>query len=133
YKRKIAMTIQSVTSDHHQNLSLAIAILGKDFLTPWHVMAILAGIIYTADECAELIKSLPGKSELESIRDAGMFLFPGPPTAMSLVDIRALNPDYFDWGGPGEYPCPEGDDPDKILELFNAIDPLNGDQFIYDD
>ena len=58
------------------------------------------GISYTEDQQIELGKKLPDQATLEAIRDAGMMLVAGPPTAMSLIDVRALDPDYFYSKGP---------------------------------
>lgn len=77
------------------------SILGKDFISADQT-ATARGLTYTEDQLIALGKSLPDKATLEAIRDAGMFLLTGPPTAMSMLDIRALHADYFYSKGPDQ-------------------------------
>lgn len=77
------------------------SILGKDFISADQIMT-SRGVTYTEDQLIALGKSLPDKATLEAIRDAGMMLVAGPPTAMSMLDIRTLNPDYFYSKGPDQ-------------------------------
>ena len=79
--------------------TLARTILGNDFISADEIAA-KRGISYTEDQLIDLSKKLPDQATLEAIRDAGMMLVAGPPTAMSLIDVRALNPDYFYSKGP---------------------------------
>jgi hypothetical protein len=70
------------------------AILGSDFISPDEV-ATARGLTYTDKQLAEFGNTLPSVEELRWCRDNNMMLVPGPPTAMSLLQIRALNPTYF--------------------------------------
>ena len=79
--------------------TLARTILGNDFISADEIAA-KRGISYTEDQQIDLGKKLPDQATLEAIRDAGMMLVAGPPTAMSLIDVRALNSDYFYSKGP---------------------------------
>ncbi len=77
------------------------SILGKDFISADQIMT-ARGVTYTEDQQIALGKSLPNKATLEAIRDAGMMLVAGPPTAMSILDIRALHAGYFHSEGPDQ-------------------------------
>lgn len=73
---------------------LARAILGRDFIPPEEI-AKTRGVIYGDERLAMFGKTLPSQEELEWCRDNGMMLVAGPPTAMSLLDVRTIHPDYF--------------------------------------
>ncbi len=79
--------------------TLARTILGKDFISADQI-ATARGLTYTEDQLIDLGKRLPDQATLEAIRDAGMMLVAGPPTAMSMLDIRAIHADYFYSKGP---------------------------------
>lgn len=72
----------------------AYSILGKGFITANQIMA-ACDVTYTEDQRIAPGKSLPEATILKKIRNAGMMLVAGPPTAMSMLDVRALHTDYY--------------------------------------
>lgn len=99
------------------------SILGKDFISADQI-ATARGVIYTEDQQIALGKSLPDKATLEAIRDAGMFLVAGPSTAMSVLDIRALHPDYFYSKGPDQDDSGWYDDNDEKFATADKVEAL---------
>ncbi len=79
--------------------TLARSILGNDFISADEIMT-ARGVQYTEDQLIELGRKLPDQATLEAIRDAGMMLVAGPPTAMSMLDVRAVHADFFYSKGP---------------------------------
>jgi len=77
------------------NYDLARTILGKDFISPEEVAKFRKGIFYTDEQLARFGDTLPAQDILEWCRDNGMMLVAGPSSAMSLLDIHNLKPDYF--------------------------------------
>lgn len=69
-------------------------ILGSDFISPQEITK-SRGVIYTDEQLAKLGDTLPGVEALQWCRDNDMILVAGPPTAMSLLQIRTLNSSYF--------------------------------------
>jgi hypothetical protein len=61
------------------------------------------GITYSAQQLVEFEKTLPAQEELQSLRDNGFILVPGPPVPMSCLDIRQLDPQYFNTKEGGWY------------------------------
>ena len=77
------------------NYDLARTILGKDFISPEEIVEARGAIVYTDEQLAKFGETLPAQDVLEWCRDNGMMLVAGPPQAMSLLDIRNLNPEHF--------------------------------------
>ena len=77
------------------NYDLARTILGKDFISPEEIAKSRKGVVYTNEQLANFGDTLPAQDVLEWCRDNGMMLVAGPPSAMSLLDIRNLKSDYF--------------------------------------
>ena len=86
---------------HIKHHALARSILGMDFIT-LEMVAAARGLSVTEAQIIELGRRLPDQATLEMLRDSGMFLAASPPTAMSFLNIRALNPDYFFSKGPDQ-------------------------------
>ncbi len=74
---------------------LASIILGKDFIRPDEVAANRPGVVYSDEQFESFENMLPGREELEELRDDGYMLVPGPAQPMALLDIRSLKPGYF--------------------------------------
>lgn len=74
--------------------TLARLILGKDFIPPGEI-ATTRGVTYTDEQLAKFGDTLPTQEALGWCRDNGMMLVAGPPTAMSLFGILAINADFF--------------------------------------
>ncbi|HET8580897.1 MAG TPA: hypothetical protein VFL98_00300 [Candidatus Paceibacterota bacterium] len=72
----------------------AAMILKDDFISPEAVMR-ARSLAYSDGQREALARSLPSPDEIAWYRANDMLLMPGPPRAMSLIEIRALNPDYF--------------------------------------
>lgn len=81
--------------------TLARSILGNDFISADEI-ATARGLAYTEDQLIELGRKLPDQATLEQLRDSGMMLVAGPPTAMSLIDVRAVHADFFYSKGPDQ-------------------------------
>jgi hypothetical protein len=100
--------------------TLARSILGADFISADEITT-ARGLAYTEDQLIELGKKLPDQATLEAIRDNGMILVAGPPTAMTMLDVRAVHTDFFYSKGP------EQDDSgwyDKANEKFARTDKV---------
>lgn len=85
-----------VSNSSHE---LARTILGNDFITAEEITA-ARNLTYTKGQVGSIWKSPPDREALEWCRDNGCILLPGPPTAMSLLDVRALLADFFYSKGP---------------------------------
>ncbi len=81
--------------------TLARSIMGKDFISAEEIAA-SRGLSYTERQLIELGKNLPNQAMLEALRDNGMMLVAGPPTAMSMLDIRTVHTDFFCSKGPDQ-------------------------------
>jgi hypothetical protein len=79
--------------------TLARKVLGADFISADEI-ATARGIAYTEDQLIELGKKIPDQTTLETIRDNGMILVAGPPTAMTMLDVRAIHANFFYHKGP---------------------------------
>lgn len=79
--------------------SLAQSILGVDFITPEEV-AKARGIVYGAEQLELLAGNIPPAETLHWLKGNDFALMPCPPDAKSILDVRALNPDYFYSKGP---------------------------------
>lgn len=102
---------------------LARSILGKDFISADEIAA-SRGLSYTEDQLIELGKKLPDQATLEQLRDSGMMLVAGPPTAMSLVDVRALHADYFFLKGPDQDVGAWYDDANEKFSKTDKVEAL---------
>jgi hypothetical protein len=69
-------------------------ILGDDLITPGEI-ARARGMVYSDQHLRHLDDTLPSVNLLFWCRTNGMALIPGPPSAMSMLDIRDLRPDHF--------------------------------------
>ncbi len=81
--------------------TLSRSILDADFISADEI-ATARGLAYTEDQLIELGRKLPDQATLEALRDNGMMLVAGPPTAMSMLDVRAIHADYFYSKGPDQ-------------------------------
>lgn len=79
--------------------ALARSILGDDFISA-HEIETARGLVYTDDQLTELVNKIPERHILEQLRDSDMMLVAGPPTAMSLIDVRAVHAELFFAEGP---------------------------------
>lgn len=80
---------------------LARTILGKDFISPEEIAATREFAFYNHELLAKFGDTLPSQEALKWCRDNGMMLVPGPPKAMSLLDVRAVvDISYFCSKGP---------------------------------
>lgn len=75
--------------------ALAREILGADFLSPEEVANSVKGIIYTDEQLIHFGDTLPTQDILKWCRDNSMMLVPGPPTAMTMLDVRDVHYDFF--------------------------------------
>jgi hypothetical protein len=72
-------------------------ILGGDFICPYAVSKTRL-VPYSSEQFASLHDSLPSVTDLGWCRQNKMILLPGPPIAMSLLDVHALKPEYLKLG-----------------------------------
>jgi hypothetical protein len=84
---------------------LARTILGKDFITPREI-AIVRKLTYGDEVLRHFAETLPSEEVLQWLRDNSFVLIAGTPKAMSLLEIRSLNPQLFYTKSGGWY---EGD------------------------
>lgn len=82
-----------------QNYEATRTILGVDFISADEIAA-ARGLAYTEDQLIELGRKLPDQATLEALRDNDMMLVAGPPTAMTMLDVRAVHADFFYVKGP---------------------------------
>lgn len=76
------------------NYYLAHTILGKDFIPPEKI-AIVRKLTYSNEAVEHFAKTLPSKEVLQWLHDNCFVLIAGPPSSMSLLEIRDLNPHLF--------------------------------------
>lgn len=76
------------------NYETAKMILGKDFISPEEI-AKARCVTYTEGELAKFGETLPPQEVLEWCRDNVCMLVAGPPSAMSLLEVRDLKNEYF--------------------------------------
>ena len=81
---------------------VAHSVLGEDFIPPEEI-TLTRGVTYTDEQLAKFGDTLPAQEALEWCRDNGMMLVAGPPITLSLLNVRALNTDYFYSTGGGWY------------------------------
>ncbi|KKT32630.1 MAG: hypothetical protein UW19_C0018G0052 [Candidatus Moranbacteria bacterium GW2011_GWF2_44_10] len=65
-------------------------ILGQDFITPEEI-AIARKLTYGDDVLQYFTETLPSEEVLQWLRDNGFVLIAGPPSPMSLLEVRDLN------------------------------------------
>lgn len=91
------MKCTETTSDY----ALARSILGADFISPEEVANSLKSIVYTDEQLTRFGDTLPTQDILEWCRDNNMMLVASPPTALTVLDVRAIHSDVYDSeGGP---------------------------------
>ncbi len=74
---------------------LALSILGSDFITPEEVAKARPSIAYTDEQMTTLAENLPSEDVLKWCKDNGYAVIPAPPAAMSLLDVREIQPIHF--------------------------------------
>ncbi len=101
--------------------NLARKILGKDFISPSEI-ARQRNLVYARRLLAVCENTLPSEEDLVWCCDNDMSLMAGPPTVMSLIDVRAVKPWFFNaWGAPIHF----GKDwYDEVSESFARIDKI---------
>lgn len=75
--------------------TLSQSILGVDFITPEEVMKARPSIVYTNEQIATLVGSLPSEDVLKWCKDNGYAVMPAPPQACSMLDVREIKPTHF--------------------------------------
>jgi hypothetical protein len=76
------------------DFTLAREILGLNFISPQEIAA-ARGLTYSAEQIAELERTLPNKETLEWLKRNDYYLVAGSPREMSLLDVRELERSYF--------------------------------------
>lgn len=91
-------------------------ILGKDFISPEEI-AIARKLTYDDDVLRHFAETLPSEEVLQWLRDNGFTLIAGPPSPMSLLEVRNLNAQLFytKSGGWYEKPKEEFSRNDKVV------------------
>ncbi len=69
---------------------LATMILGRDFISPEEIVGKYPTLAYSEEQLDMLEQTLPWQKDLEWLWDNNFILVPGPATAQSLLDVRAL-------------------------------------------
>lgn len=70
-------------------------ILGRDFISPEHVVLQRKGIVYSRERLHEMRQKLPNEKVLHRCAEEGLVLLPGPPHEMSLCAVRVTNKSLF--------------------------------------
>jgi hypothetical protein len=78
---------------------LARHVLKEDFISPMEIEA-CRGLVYPDADLRRLRTRLPDHQGLEWCRDNGMVLMAGPPTPMTMLDVRSVHADFFYAKGP---------------------------------
>lgn len=73
---------------------VARSILGADFISADEI-ATARGLAYTKEQLTLLERKLPDQATLEAFRNTGMAIVARPPTAMTMLDVRAINAEFF--------------------------------------
>lgn len=71
------------------------SILGADFITPEEITKARPSIGYAAAQIAALTESLPSEDVLNWCKENGYAVMPAPPIAMSILDVRVIQPAHF--------------------------------------
>ena len=74
---------------------LAKSILGGDFITAEEIMVARPGVVYSPEQIEQLASTLPSEDVLRSLKSGGYGLMPQPPSAFSLLDVRAIEAPLF--------------------------------------
>jgi hypothetical protein len=98
-------------------------ILGDDLITPDEITR-ARSFVYNGACLRNLDDTLPTADLLYWCRDNGMMLVAGPPTAMSLVDVRALHADYFYSNGPEQDDCGWYNEPSEKFVNTDKVEAL---------
>jgi hypothetical protein len=107
------------------NLGYEIArhILGNDFINPWDIVA-ARGLAYTPNQYSAFAATAPDEDALAWCRDNGMMLVAGPPKAMSLIGVRAVDADFFYSKGPEQDDSGWYDDPNERFAKTDKVEAL---------
>jgi hypothetical protein len=95
-------------------------ILGPDFISPEEI-AVARDLVYADEQLGYLHPTIPNQMDLEWCRDNGMVLVAGPPTAMTILDVRAVHAGFFFMKGPDQ---DDGDWYDDASEKFTKTDKV---------
>ena len=95
----IVRSVKILDSEDNMDLEMfksvrAFKILGDDFISPQEV-ASARGLTYSDEQLEHLARTLPSQDILKQLRAEGYLLVAGPPSDMSLLDVRDLNPQLF--------------------------------------
>lgn len=74
---------------------LAIALLGKGFITPAEIVAKYPSIMYTEEQLDALAQSFPSDDELHWLQENNFILLPGPSASLRILDIYGLHSPHF--------------------------------------
>ncbi len=103
------------------NYELAIATLGKDFISPLDVMNSRKGITYTDEQLVQFSETVPAQEILEWCRDNNFMLVAGPNRPMSLLEIRTMKNGYFNSKDGGWYADQNFSQKDKVETKWYMI------------
>ena len=70
-------------------------ILSNDFITPEEVMSAHSGVVYTDEQIAELMATLPSDETLTWLWDNNYALMPTPPQPLTIIGVRKLRKELF--------------------------------------
>lgn len=76
-----------------KNEEAAREILGQDIFFPYEITEV-RGLCYSDDQLNQLAEALPPEVVLRALKKSYV-LIPSPPAPMSLLEVRALNPELF--------------------------------------
>lgn len=93
--------------------SLAVRILGDDFIPP-ELIAETRGFSYDESLLGKFRENVPSEATLNWCHRCGFILVAGPPTPMSILEVRRINPLKFHCGTGGWY--------DKKVQNFSTTD-----------
>jgi hypothetical protein len=77
--------------------SAVLMILGYDIIFPEEIMNMRPQIEYSDEQLRHLAQAFPDAKALQWCKEKDCVVMPLPPLAMSLKDIRSLDPDLFDF------------------------------------
>lgn len=92
---KLPATISKAVPEVVSGYELARLILGPDFITPEEIAVARHGVVYDEVQLDEFVATLPSNEKLAWCRANDCMVVATPPTPMSLLPIRDLNPEYF--------------------------------------
>jgi len=73
---------------------LILEVLGDDFISPEKV-AEVRGVSYSSEQLKQLADTLPTQEQLQWCKENGYALVAGPPTKLSLLDVRSQKNSLF--------------------------------------